>query len=182
MHRILVVLLSLTFFVPIISAQSSEAPSTADVQKFMHVMRIERQLETMLQIMTKSAKQGARQAFLQKMPDATPEQLADVESLTEVMFSDFPMNDMVADIIPIYQKHVSKADLQAITDFYSSPVGQRFLDEQPKMMQEMGAISAGRMQQKLGGMMEKYEQRLSELTEKWKKEAAQKAASPGTKK
>ena len=77
----LISLFSTIFLVPLISAQTADSPSTDDVKKFLEVMRIERQLNTMLQIMTKSAKAGARQGFLQKMPDATPEQAADVESL-----------------------------------------------------------------------------------------------------
>jgi hypothetical protein len=80
----------------------------------------------------------------------------------------------------VYQKHISKSDLQALTEFYSSPVGQRFLDEQPKMMQEMGALSATRMQQRMASIMEKYEARLNELTEKWKKESAEKPKPTAT--
>jgi hypothetical protein len=183
MRRILIALLSLIFLVSLTSAQTPESPSTDDVKRFLEVMRIEGQLQTMVQIMTKSGKQGARQTFLQKMPDATPEQLADVESLTEGLFADLPMKDIIPDLIPVYQKHISKADLQAITDFYASPIGQRFLNEQPKMMQEMGEVSAARMQQQLGSIMEKFDLRLSEMAEKWKAQASQKPAStPATKK
>jgi uncharacterized protein len=181
MRRLLISLFSILFLVPLISAQTADSPSTDDVKKFLEVMRIQRQLNTMLQIMTKSAKAGARQGFLQKMPDATPEQAADVESLADVMFSDLPINEMLSDIIPIYQKHVSKSDLRAITEFYSTPVGQRFLDEQPQMMQEMGAASSGRMQQRLGSMLERFDAKLNELAEKWKKEAAEKSKSPAVK-
>ncbi len=174
MRRKLILLISLLSLVSLASAQTPEPPSADDVQKFMKVMRIEHQLDTMIQIMTTSAKQGARGAFLQKVPNATPEQVADVESLTDTLFSDFPKSELMNDIIPVYQKHISKADLQALTEFYSSPVGQRFLDEQPKMMQEMGALSASRMQQRLGAIMQKYDARLNELAEKWKKDAAEK--------
>jgi uncharacterized protein len=172
MRRFLITFVLLSLFVPLLSAQNANSPSGEDVKKFIEVMRIERQLTTMMQIMTNAAKQGARQGFLQKMPNATPEQLADIESIADVMFADFPINDILADIVPIYQKHVSKSDLQAITEFYSSPVGQRFLDNQPQMMQEMGAVSATRMQKRLGGILEKLDARMNELAEKWKKEAA----------
>ncbi len=143
----------------------------------MQVMRVERQMDTMLKIMTDSAKQGARAGFLKKMPNATPEQLADMESLMDTLFSDFPMNDIMNDMIPVYQKHVSKADLQAMTEFYSSPAGQRFLDEQPKMMQEMGASSATRMQQGLATTMQTIDVKLNELIEKWKKQSTEKPNS-----
>jgi hypothetical protein len=182
MRRILIALLSLIILAPLTSAQSPESPSTDDVKRFLEVMRIEGQLQTMVQIMTKSAKQGARQTFLQKMPDATPEQLADVESLTEGLFADLPMKDIIPDLIPVYQKHISKADLQALTDFYASPIGQRFLNEQPKMMQEMGEVSAARMQQQLGGVMEKFDTKLAEMVEKWKAQGLNKTSSEPSKK
>jgi hypothetical protein len=39
-------------------------------------------------------------------------------------------------MIPIYQRHLTKSDLDAVIVFYSSPVGQRLLKEQPAMMAE----------------------------------------------
>ena len=182
MRRMLIALMSLLFLVPFTSAQSQESPSTDDVQKYLQVMRAERQLQTMIQIMTKSARQGARQTFLQKMPDATPEQIADVESLAEGLFADVPINDIMLDLIPVYQKHISKADLQALTQFFSSPTGQRFLNEQPKMMQEMGEVSSVRMQQRLGGVMEKFDTKLTEMVEKWKAQGLDKTSSETSKK
>jgi hypothetical protein len=43
---------------------------------------------------------------------------------------------MVDAIVPIYQKHLTKADLTAITAFYSSPAGQKILAEMPAIMSE----------------------------------------------
>jgi hypothetical protein len=39
-------------------------------------------------------------------------------------------------MIPAYQKHFTKSDIVAINTFYSSPVGQKVLEELPAVMQE----------------------------------------------
>jgi hypothetical protein len=39
-------------------------------------------------------------------------------------------------MIPSYQKHFTKGDLAAMNAFYSSPVGQKVLEELPAVIQE----------------------------------------------
>ena len=75
------------------------------------------------------------------MPDATPEQLAKVDKFAESIFNDMPVDEMIEVMIPIYQKHLTKSDLDSISAFYVTPVGQKLLREQPAMTQE--AMKAG---------------------------------------
>jgi hypothetical protein len=49
--------------------------------------------------------------------------------------------DLEAMVVPIYAKHFDEADLQALIDFYSSPVGKRVVNEMPAVMQE--SMTAG---------------------------------------
>ena len=42
-------------------------------------------------------------------------------------------------IVPIYQKHVEKEDIDALIAFYESPPGKRFAKAQPLINKEMGA-------------------------------------------
>ncbi len=48
----------------------------------------------------------------------------------------FPLDEMLNDMIPIYQKHFTKPDIDALTAFYSSPTGQKFLHEMPEVTSE----------------------------------------------
>lgn len=122
-------------------SDDSNAPDRADVLKFMDLVHMKAQMIQVLEAMTKQVRFGAEQGFKNKVPNATPEQLAKVDQLFDGVFSDLPLDDMIDAIIPIYQKHLTKGDLVAITAFYSSPVGQKVLKEMPAIMSE--AMDAG---------------------------------------
>ena len=123
------------------AAGGSDAPDKADVVKFLDLMHARAQMEQVLSGMVKQMKSGAEDAFKQKVPDATPEQLAKVDKMVDTMFAALPMDEMLDAIVPIYQKHLTKADLNAVTAFYSSPAGQKILKELPAIMS--GSMQAG---------------------------------------
>jgi len=101
------------------------APSKEEVLKFLEVLQIKSQLTLYFQGVSKQAKLGAEEGFKQKVPDATPAQLAEVDNFAEGLFKDLPVDEMVDAMVPIYQKHLTKEDLDGILAFYSSPVGQK---------------------------------------------------------
>jgi hypothetical protein len=53
---------------------------------------------------------------------------------------------MMGNITAVYQRHMSKSDVDAYIAFYSSPAGQHLLDAQPKIMQEYMPVVMGRVQ------------------------------------
>lgn len=133
---VLCFLLAVPICVSAQSANDSEAPDKADVVKFLDLMHARAQMEQALAGMAKQMKLGAEDGFKQKVPDATPEQLAKVDEMFDTMFAALPMDELLDAIVPIYQKHLTKADLAAVTAFYSSPAGQKILKELPAIMSE----------------------------------------------
>ena len=162
------------FALPIcVSAQASanaEAPDKADVMKFLDLMHTRAQMEQVLSGMAKQMKLGAEQGFKQKVPDATPEQLAKVDKMFDTMFSSLPMDEMVDALVPIYQKHLTKADLAAITAFYSSPAGQKILKELPAIMSESMQIGGAIGQRVFAAKGEELDRQLAELARESKKQ------------
>lgn len=51
-------------------------------------------------------------------------------------FSKTSMDDLVEMLIPVYQKHMTVADLEKIIEFYQTPVGKKFAEKTPLIMQE----------------------------------------------
>ena len=115
---------------------ASDVPDKAEVLKFLDLIHARTQLVQSMQGMAKQMRIGAEQGFQQKVPNATPEQLTKVDKLFDVFFTDLPVEELVDAIVPIYQKHLTKKDLAAITEFYSSPAGQKILTEMPAIMSE----------------------------------------------
>jgi uncharacterized protein len=44
--------------------------------------------------------------------------------------------ELMAAIVPVYQKQLSEEDIQAILSFYSTPAGKKLISAQPAIMQE----------------------------------------------
>jgi hypothetical protein len=47
-----------------------------------------------------------------------------------------PMDEITQAMIPAYQQHFTRGDIQAMNTFYSSSVGQKVLEQLPAVMQE----------------------------------------------
>jgi len=142
---------------------SDQPASREDVLKFMDVVHIRQTLVQLYEGMGRQSKAGAEQAFKEKIPDASPEQLATVDKFAEGLFKDMPVDEIVDAMVPIYQKHLSKGDMDAILAFYSSPAGQKLLREQPAMMQEGMEAGGAIAQKKLRSIMEKVDEFIAEL-------------------
>src|ERR1041384_4908854 len=67
-----------------------------------------------------------------------------------VMMEDLPLDEMVEAMVPIYQRHLTRSDIEEVIRFYSSPVGQKLLREQPQMIQEGMQAGAQIEQQRMG--------------------------------
>lgn len=118
-----------------------DVPSREDVLRFLDLLQVRARMVQMTDGMKSGMKTGAEAGLKQQLPNATTEQLAKVDALADTVFKDFPIDEMVDAMIPIYQRHLTKADLDSVIAFYSSPAGQRLLKEQPAMMAE--AMKAG---------------------------------------
>ncbi|RBQ03627.1 DUF2059 domain-containing protein [Pedobacter miscanthi] len=46
------------------------------------------------------------------------------------------INQLVDLVLPIYQKHLTEADLQGVIAFYETPVGKKFAEKTPLITQE----------------------------------------------
>jgi hypothetical protein len=54
----------------------------------------------------------------------------------EKEFSNTSMEELVDMLSPVYQKHMTIADLETITAFYQTPAGKKYAEKTPLIMQE----------------------------------------------
>jgi hypothetical protein len=148
---------------------ANSTPSKEEVLKFLEVLRIKAQLTQYFAGVAKQAKAGAEEGFKHKVPDATPEQLSQVDKFAESLFANMPIDEMVDAMIPIYQKHLTKDDLDGILAFYSSPVGQKLQREQPAMMQEGMQVGGEIGRRRLSGMMQQMDDFVGKLAQEQQK-------------
>jgi hypothetical protein len=147
------------------SNAANPAPSKEDVLKFMDVLHIKSQLTQYFNGVAKQAKLGAEEGFKEKVPNATPEQLAQVDKFSENLFKDMPVDEMLDAMIPIYQKHLTKEDLDGILAFYASPIGQKLQREQPAMTQESMQVGGEIGRRRIGAMMQQMDEFIAKMAQ-----------------
>jgi uncharacterized protein len=157
-------------------SSSDPVPSREEVMKFLEITQARSRVAQMLEGMAKLAREGAEQGFKQKIPDATPEQLYRVDRMADAIFEDFRPDEFIDAVVPIYQKHLSKADQEAILAFYSSPAGQKVLKEMPAIMAESMDAGGEIGRKKMAAVNQKIEQQIADMAreEQAKREKDQK--------
>ncbi|HEX7892689.1 MAG TPA: DUF2059 domain-containing protein [Terriglobales bacterium] len=116
---------------------SDNAPATReDIQKYLDVMHSHDMMAQMMNAMTPSLHKMVHDQYL-KDKDKLP---ADFEERTnkmmDDMFHNMPFDDMMAAMVPVYQRHLTKGDVKSLLVFYSSPTGQKMLHDLPAIMSE----------------------------------------------
>jgi hypothetical protein len=177
MRKLSAILILLSAFSLMGAAQTSPVdgttPSKEEVLRFLEILRVKPQLSLYFDGVAKQARIGAEEGFKRKVPDATPAQLAEVDDFAEKLFQNMPIDEMVNAMVPIYQKHLSREDMDAILAFYSSPVGQKLQREQPAMMQEGMKVGGEIGRHKLESMMQQMDDFIAKLAQEQKNPSKQ---------
>jgi hypothetical protein len=157
-----------------------DAPPTKDqVMKFLEVTQARSRVEQLWEGMRKQGRLGAETAFKQQIPDATPEQLARVDAISDSIFQDFSADEMIDAVVPIYQKHLSKADIDSILAFYDSSAGKKLLKEMPAIMAESMEAGGKIGQKKISDISARIEEQMKAMiAEEQSKHSKQQARQP----
>ena len=125
MHRFLAVLLLLT--TSILAQQTgADTPATRDdVLRLFSVMNINEQMRTIMDSMMQQQKSLVHDMARRKNPNLTTEELGRVDRIMDESVKDFPIEGILDDMVPVYQRHLTKQDVSAMLAFYDSPTGQK---------------------------------------------------------
>jgi hypothetical protein len=111
---------------------------------------------------------------MKTVPNLPADAEARMNKSMDDMIASMPLDDMLDAMVPVYQKHLTKGDVDALVAFYSSPTGKKILTEMPTITSEsMQAISP--IVQKT---MADASDRLAKEVEAMQKEQSQKSAAP----
>lgn len=138
MKHFLIALICLAFAAPALAQTADTDPATKDdVIIYLRTMHSHDMMQKMMDAMLKSMRKMRND--MGKDANQTPADLAarnkQEKEMAEIM-KGMPMDEIVEAMIPTYQKHFTRGDIAAMTAFYSSPVGQKVLEELPAVTQE----------------------------------------------
>ena len=151
------------------AASPAEHPTREQIVKLLDLLQIRDNLQLTLDAEKGQLKNGAVETFREKVPVPTPDQLRKINQIVEDAFAGISMDDLISDVIPVYQRHLSRADVTALINFYSSPAGQRIRREQPAIMRESMQASGAAQQQKMELLLAKIEAQMQMLVDEEQK-------------
>ena len=157
---------------PASQAQPANVATREQIMKLLELLQVPDSLAMTMDAMKEQMKVGALQMFREKVNNPSPEQIKSVDAIVDDEFKKIGMEDLIEDVVPIYQKHLTRSDVEAVIKFYSSPVGQKIRREQPAMAREsLQATSAGQ-RSKMELLLAKLDLRIDQLARSEENKAA----------
>ncbi len=147
------------------SQQPADQPTREDLLKMFDVLRVRQQTESVLKTMVAQMKQQIEGDIEKRYPNLSPESKQKIDTMINDSVNLYPVTEMLEDLTPVYQKHLTKADVDSIVGFYSSPAGQHFLDQMPSMTQEAMQLMLAKLQTRSAEYAKKIQDQVDALAE-----------------
>jgi len=149
-----------------LAQQAADAPaSKEDVEKYFQVTHSREMLDKMIEAMSKPMQQMIHEQCEKDKDKLPPDCEGQMNKIIGDMWKRMPWDEMLQAMVPAYQKHFTKGDIDALVAFYGSPTGQ-------KVLREMPAITGEAMQSMmpiLRRQMDQMTQRIQQQAEEWAK-------------
>jgi uncharacterized protein len=150
-----------------LAQQDKNAPATKeDVEKLFATMHIREQMHSMMETMSKQSRQMAQESLKKRLPGLTQKDLDRLNQLTDRIWSQMDFDGMVSDMVPVYERHLTKEDVSAMEAFYETPTGQKLLREQPVMTAEAIEAMQPRMEKIMNTVMNEADEMVKEAATK----------------
>ena len=152
-------------------AASADMPTREQVHQLFDLLKVRQNMEVMMDGMKDAARTGAEDILRQKVDDPSEKQIAMTHKIFNDVFGELPIEEMMEAVVPVYQRHLTRSDIEALIKFYSSPVGQKLLREQPAMIRESVLAGSEIGRKRLDEIMLKLDRRIAEMVENEQKAA-----------
>ncbi len=156
MKRIILALSACLAFALSGVAQQSPADTPAtkeDVQRFFEVMH-SREM-TMHKMM--------HEQYLKDKDKLPPDFEERMNKMMDDSMKAFPWDEMLQTMVPVYQKHLTRGDVDALVAFYSSPTGKKMLRDMPAIMGEAMESMMPLMQKQMDAMAERVQREVAQM-------------------
>ncbi len=118
-------------------AQNADDPATKDdVIVYLRTMHSHDLMKRTMEVQVQAMQQLLRQQIMKEKGSVPADFDTRMTKLMGELVKNVPTDEIAQAMIPAYQKHFTHGDIEAMNAFYSSPLGQKVLEELPAVMQE----------------------------------------------
>lgn len=142
----------------------ADAPATKEeIHKYLQVMHSRDMMTKVADAMSKPMHEMMHEQYL-KDKDRLP---ADFEvrmnRMMDDMMKSFPWDEMLEAMVPVYQKHLTKGDVDALVAFYSTPTGQKLIKEIPEITGEAMQQMMPLMRKSIDAMTQRMQEEVAAM-------------------
>ena len=136
MKRLLLALACLALSLPVLAQNADDPASRDDVILYLRTMHSHDLMQKTMEVELQSMHQLMHEQILKEKGKVPANFEAQFKKMMDELLKNMPMDEMEQAMVPAYRKHFTHGDIEAMNAFYSSPVGQKVLQELPAVMQE----------------------------------------------
>ena len=150
-----------------------QQPTKEQLVKLFELMRVHQQVQSMMTMMRSMMQQQVSAQIKEragKIPSGslTADQQAAIAKISDKYmqkaFNIIDIDELLDDMAGIYQRHISRSDVDALIAFYSTPAGQHLLDAQPVILKEYMPVIMQRVQERSKALTEEEAKEMEEVT------------------
>jgi uncharacterized protein len=143
---------------------SADAPaSKEDVERYFQAVHSHDMMQKMLVAMSNPIQQMAHEQCSKDQDNLPADCEARMNKFMDSMMKQMPFDEMMEAMVPAYQKHFTKGDMDALIAFYSAPTGQKVLQELPAVMAEGMESMMPIMRKSIDRMTQSIEQQVAQM-------------------
>jgi hypothetical protein len=178
-HRYVIMVFGLMFAACCFAQESDQTPaSRADVMTYFETIHSHDMMDKLMNGMLKPMHEMIHDEYLRnqsKLPTDFEERMA---KQMDDMYKKMPWDQIIDAMIPAYQKHFTKGDINAMLAFYSSPTGQKLLRDMPAIVSESMGSAMPILRNHIQEMQSKLEQQSKDMVDGSEKADSEKATPP----
>ena len=121
----------------IAQTNADDSPATkADVEKYFQIVKSHDMMKKLTASMSQSLHQITHEQYLKHKDELPADYESKMTARMDELFGNMPWDEMTQAMVPAYQKHFTKGDIDNLVAFYSSPTGEKLLRELPSVTAE----------------------------------------------
>ena len=143
---------------------AADAPATKeDVQRYFEAVHSHDMMLKMLEAMSKPMHQTTHEQCERDKDKLPADCEARINKMMDDMMKEMPFDQMMQAMVPAFQKHFTKGDMDALIAFYSTPTGQKMLQELPAVIAEGMDAMMPIMRKSVEKMTERAQRQVAEM-------------------
>ncbi len=156
-------------FVSAVGTHAQQSPKDAaatkeDIEKYFNVMHSREMMTKIVDAMSKPMHQMAHEQYLKNRDKLPADFEARMNKTMDDMMKSFPWDEMLDAMVPVYQKHLTKGDVDALLTFYGTPTGQKLLRDMPAITQEAMESMMPLLRKHMDAMAGRVQQEIAQMT------------------